>query len=227
MKQNSKHKLLKNFAAADEGATLVELAMVLPVLLLLVLGAAEYGRFGYHQVMAQQATEIAVRTAAVRPPACPGVPDKIDAVTGTGASPKFGTLCRAGSVCATPNFPNANFDGWSCTLAENNTTADEIWATVSPLLPNYLLRSDVWVYYGHNPDIGFLGGPYTPVITVELARDTDGNGTPDGVPFDFITPLGALASLTTGTGPDLGGNIILPSMSASLPAEDLGQGMGF
>jgi hypothetical protein len=71
--------------------------------------------------------------------------------------------------------------------------------------------------YTFDPNLGFLGGPYTPIVTVDLV-DFD---------FQFITPLGALANLATGgTDSEIPNAITFPNMSASLPAEDLDQGVG-
>jgi Flp pilus assembly protein TadG len=207
------HKSLKRFAADTDGATLTELVIVLPTLLLLVLGVVEFGRLGHSEAMAQKATELAARTASVRPAVCEDVPETFEPVTVTsGTPPRFGTLCRVGNVCATPDVPER-----TCTLAENNATADEIWQTIAPLLPGTATRANVQLRYTHDDRMGFLGGPYTPIVTAELV----------GLEFQFITPLGALANLATaGGGSEIANSITFPNMSASLPGEDLGQGAG-
>ena len=236
MKKHTAHKLVSRFADDTQGATLVELAIVIPVLLLLVLGAIEYGRFGYHEIMAQKATDLAVRTAAVRPVICDGTPDTFQAIQNTTNPPKFGSLCRAGNACApvadavcnlaSPGTSLSQPFAWT-TAQDRANSAAEIWATIAPLLPNDATPADVWITYSQDTRLGFLGGPYSPVVTVELGRDIDGNGTPDAIPFRFITPLGALAQLATGNASQIGANVFFPSMSASMPAEDLGHGTGY
>ncbi len=239
MTQGFDHKGTKRFCQSEEGATLVELAIVIPVLLLLVLGAVEYGRFGYHEVAAQKATDLAARTAAVRPVICDGTPDTFQAVTNTANPPKFGTLCQAGSTCqavatvscnlGTPGNTTSQPFGWT-TGQDRADAAAEIWARIQPLLPNDAVPEDVWITYRQDARLGFLGGPYKPVITVELARaSVDANGQPQmsPIPYRFITPLGQLAQMATGNASQIGSNVFFPTMSASMPAEDLGQGMGF
>ena len=212
MKQILKYRL-KRFAQDQSGATLVELAIIIPTLLLLVMGIVEFGRFGYAEAMAQKATELATRTAAVRPPVCEGVPETFEPVTfTTGDPPRFGTLCRAGNVCDVPGTGE-----FTCTLAENNASADEIWQTISPLLLTGVNRGNIQMRYTHDDRLGFLGGPYTPIVTAELVN----------LQFQFITPLGLLANLATfGNDSEIANSITFPNMSASMPGEDLGQGPG-
>ena len=66
--------------------------------------------------------------------------------------------------------------------------------------------------YAYDPDLGFLGGPYVPLVTVEV----------EGLTFEFISYLGALFTVTAGDNPDWSANgIAFPSLSVSMPAEDL------
>lgn len=213
---------MKRFIGDSEGATIVELAIIIPVLLLLVLGIFEFGRLGYQETVGHKATDLAARTAAVRPSACDGVSGQFDLPEvynpPQNSAPRFGTLCRVptngGATCA----PVAT---QSCSLqqgiAANNQTAQEIWRTISPLLPGAATPANVEISYTFDGQLGFLGGPYTPIITAEIVD----------LRFQFVTPLGALAALAGGTGnSQIANSIPFPSMSASLPAEDLGQGLG-
>jgi hypothetical protein len=69
--------------------------------------------------------------------------------------------------------------------------------------------------YTYDARLGFLGGPYVPVVTVEM----------EDVTFDFVTPLAGLAALASATGTSaIGSTVTMPSMSVSLPGEDLAQG---
>lgn len=220
MKQTFEHKF-NALCHDEEGATLTELAIVIPTLLLLVMGATEFGRFGYNEVLAQKATDVAVRTAAVRPAVCAGVPEAY--APGTAASPRFGTLCRAdtaGAICADvpqSTMPTCSLASPDATSTDAQNSANEIWATIAPMLPRDATPANVRITYTHDANIGFLGGPYTPIITVELVD----------IPFQTVTPLGALAAIATaGAGGGVSDTFTFPTMTASLPAEDLGQGLG-
>lgn len=196
--------------ADDSGTTLVEFAIVLPIFLLLFLGTIDFGRFGAEYMMAQKAMQLAARTAAVRPAACAGVPTvNLRGATPAGTTPpRFGTVCSAAAtVCVNPGTI-------SCAGNVSNPTVAEIWGAVSPILPNGATPANLLFRYDYDPDLGFLGGPYVPIVTVEIQN----------LNFQFATPLGALA-LVAGSGPtSLGAAIPFPPMSNSLPAEDLAQG---
>ncbi len=200
----------RRFAAEAAGATLVEFSLVLGVFLLLVFGLIDFGRMGYTHVMAEKATQMAVRIAAVRPPACPGVPARHDpGPAAEGASPPdFGTMCRAGAgVCASVSV--------TCTGSAENATAVEIFNRVAALLPPGAGVANLRYSYSFDPDLGFLGGPFTPVVTVELVD----------MRFDFVSPLGALAVFAGAAGAEgLDDGFELRAMSVSLPAEDLAHG---
>ena len=62
------------FRRDEGGAALVEMGIIMPLFLLLAFGLIDFGRLGFAYVMAQKATEQAVRAAVVRTPACAGVP---------------------------------------------------------------------------------------------------------------------------------------------------------
>ena len=211
MKQILKNRI-HTFAREQNGSTLVEFAIVIPLLLLFVMGVFEFGRLGYSQAMAQKATELAARIATVRPAICPDVPTVFSPAPTNGTEPpRFGTLCRGGGVCAIPDDAEI-----SCTLDTANATSDEVWTTIVSLLPAGTERRNVEIRYSHDDRLGFLGGPYTPIVTAELV----------GLTHQFVTPLGLLAELASGNESEIRNSINFPNMSASLPAEDLGQGTG-
>ncbi|MEX5729749.1 hypothetical protein Ga0609869_003102 [Rhodovulum iodosum] len=192
------------------GTTLVEFAIVLSLFLLLFLGLIDFGRMSFNWVMAQKATQMAARIATVRPPVCGGLPEfhsRGTVPTGTTA-PGYGTFCRTASwVCADPGT-------FSCPGASTNATAQEIWDRVAPLLPNTATVANLQFTYDFDSQLGFLGGPYTPMVTVELQN----------MQFDFVSPLGGLAQLAGAGSSSLGSPISMPSFSASLPGEDLAAG---
>ena len=196
------------FRACEDGTTLTELAVALALFLLLLLGLLDFGRLAFHHVTAEKAMQIAARVAAVRPAACTGVPQIH--VRGDAAPPaRFGTSCGAGTgICAAAAEA-------SCLGAATNATAAEIWGLVGSGLPHGTTIANLRFRYASDPNLGFLGGPYTPVVTVEL----------EDVTFQFVSPLGTLVGLTGATPPNgLGGTIDFPAMSVSLPAEDLALG---
>ena len=211
------HTTLKRFGSDTDGATLTELAIVLPTLLLLVLGAVEFGRLGYSETLAQKATDIAARTAAVRPAVCVGVPAEFGPIEDTSLTPpRFGTMCRVTGVCA-PVLERKCWlsDDLSADTELMTEVKTEIWQTIAPLLPRDAAPGNVQIRYTFDERLGFLGGPYTPIVTAELVD----------LRFKFVTPLGVLASLvSTGGDTEIPNSITFPNMSASLPAEDLGHG---
>ncbi len=204
---------LRRFKRDTSGTTLVEMAIVMPLLLLLIFGVLEYGRLFWITSITQKATAVAVRLAAVRPPVCPDVPDVISAVSVSpgGTAPKFGTICRTGGVCA-------NLGEQVCALNLGTVTGQEIWTRVAALMPPGSTAANIRLRYSFDGRIGFIGGPYSPVVTVELIN----------LEFQFISPLGQLAALAASDATLAASHtnsIILPSMSASLPGEDLASGV--
>lgn len=199
---------VQRFWADEEGASLVEFALVITLFLFLLLAIIDFGRIGHAWVGANKATQLAARLAAVRPPACPGVP--LLNVRGTAASPPaFGALCRSGAnVCRPVVTP-------PCTGSAANATAQEIFAAVRPLVPAGTTIGQMQYSYAFDPNLGFLGGPYVPMVTVEFT----------GVNFTFISQLGAFVTALTGQNSTLGTPLSLPGMSVSLPGEDLALGM--
>lgn len=206
---------LRRFAADQRGTTLVELAFILPLFLLLFFAMIDFGRLSFHWVSAEKASAIAARIAAVRVPACPGVPEVYD--RGTYTSGRFGSNCRdTPGICTVPLEV-------VCAGNPENPTAAEIWTRIEPLLPNDATIENLRFRYSPDADtsdtvtdqIGFLGGPYVPIVTVELT----------GLAFRFATPLSGLADLATGvTGSTISNEIPMPTMSVSIPGEDLALG---
>lgn len=200
------------FVQDETGATLVEFAIVLSIFLLLFFGLIDFGRLGFHYVNAEKAMQVAARVAAVRPPACPNVPliNVRGTVSGGTLPPDFGTSCRAGAnICL-------NIGTITCPGGEAiSDTDDEVWLLVSGALPNDATIQNLKFSYTYDNNLGFLGGPYVPIVTVELQN----------LDFKFVSPLGALVGLAGAVAdPTLGADIPFPPMSVSLPAEDLALG---
>lgn len=200
---------LARFHAETTGTVLVELAIVLPIFLLLLLGLIDFGRMGGEIVMADKAMQRAARIAAVRPAVCAGVPLVNARGSGATATTHYGTGCAAGAnFCANPGVI-------SCTGSAANGTAAEIWAAISPLMPSHATVGNLRFSYAYDANLGFLGGPYVPVVTVEIQN----------LNFQFATPLSALAALvgvTDSAAP--GATLPFPKTSTTLPGEDLAAG---
>lgn len=204
-------RALSRFRGDSHGGVLVEFGIVISLFFLLMFVALDFGRFAYGRVMAQKAADIAVRIAVVRSPACAGLPETNlrGPVPNNTIPPRFGTSCNAatGTCAAVATL--------TCTGDASNPTAWEIWNRIDDLLPVDATIDNLVVSYSFDSDLGFLGGPYTPMVTVDL-------NLPD---FQFISPIGGLITATTGTptaGP--GPSAARGSFSVSLPAEDLNVG---
>ncbi|SLN73321.1 TadE-like protein [Roseovarius albus] len=201
---------LQKFRRDEEGTTLVELAVVVPIFLLVFFGLIDFGRMAFHYVTVEKAVQVAARIAVVRPAACAGVPNFIERGTTTVTPPpKFGTSCNSGSnICA-------NLGVIECNGSAVNPTANEIWTIVRGAFPNDATIANLSFSYASDSDLGFLGGPYTPMVTVEIQN----------LDFEFVSPLGSLVGLAGGTAPNgLGATVDFPELSASMPAEDLAHG---
>jgi Flp pilus assembly protein TadG len=209
---------VNTFRRAQDGTTLVEFAIVLPIFLLLLFALIDFGRMGYEYVLAQKAMQKAARIAVVRPSACDGLAgitalpttnDSVSPLPVGVTAPKYGTNCSvSANVCKVVATQ-------TCSGNASNATAQEIWTAVSPLLPPNATIARLSFTYAFNSDLGFLGGPYEPMVTVKL----------QGMNFAFVSPLGALATLASGVNSNLPSTLPFPAMSVSLPAEDLALGV--
>lgn len=202
---------LRGFSRGQSGGVLVEFAMVIPLFLLLFFGLIDFARIGFSYVMANKATERAVRIAVVRGSACGplAVANQRGDVNSQTENVGFGQSCSTASgLC----FP---VETVTCTGSAANDTATEIWAEIAAMMPNNATIENLQFSYTFDDQLGYLGGPYTPVVSVDVVDLT----------FEFVSPLGALAVLAGSAGSaNLGEDLVFPSMSASLPAEDLQQG---
>ena len=217
------------FTQNERGTTLVEFAIAMSLFLLIFFAVLDFGRLAYNWVMAEKAMQTAARIAAVRPAVCSGVPELNVRADAFDATLPSGTLCRAqpGICLAVAPAP--------CTLAEANggsseavATASEIWTTVRPFLPDNATNANVLLRYDYSESLGFLGGPYTPLITAELVGSAGQDGGFGDFRFTFVTPLSALAAAAgasdTSDVPTEGASIPFPAVSATIPAEDLNLG---
>lgn len=207
---------------SERGAALVEYAVTMALFFLLFFAIIDFGRLLYNWVMTEKATQMAVRIAAVRPAVCLGVPDTNLRGSGSTTEDRFGTGCDArDNMCAGESVtvaPCALPDTITCPAASTAGTGGEIWCRIRDLLPPNSKPSNLRFAYSFDRDMNFLGGPYVPVVTVEVT----------GLTFEFVSPLLGLGNLAAGrdtSGPTTYGNIPFPSMSVSLPGEDLALGV--
>lgn len=199
---------LRRFASDEVGSSMVEFALIVSLFFLLMFGLIDFGRIAHANVMAEKATETAVRMAVVRRPACEGV----EAVNGRGIIGAVsldlpnGTPCSARVGLCVPAQPV------SCDGDLSNPTVAAVWARVADLLPAGTAPQSLRFSYTFEPELNRVAAPYNPVVSVEL-RD---------VSLDFIFPLAALAS-ASGAQPSegLGAPYQMGAKSASLPAETI------
>ncbi len=227
-------KAFSAFGRREDGASLVEYAIVISLFLLVFFAILDFGRLGFNWVMTEKAMQRAVRIAVVRPPVCAGVPETQDRAS---SSVKFGSLCRAGG-CLAPSpavrqcvLSATDITPAQCATAGGNT-AKEIWCILQPILPSNATPRSIRLTYSYDPNLGFAGGPYVPMVEVGVVTNAD-TGIANSVQlcFDFITPIPGLAALVGGAAnineavcPNALTSIPFPDMSVSMPGEDLNQG---
>lgn len=207
--------LLRRLRRDDRGTTLVEFAMVLALFLLMFFALLDFGRLAYNWVMAEKAMQMAARMAAVRPAVCTGVPERNLAAAGSTAL--YGTKCRDPlAICAGELVTTAPSCAGSTANATANATANHIFTTVAPLLPANATAANIRYTYSYDRDMNFLGGPYVPVVTVELQN----------LQWNMFSPLLGLARLAGAPNRKPGDTYapVFPPMSVSLPGEDLALG---
>lgn len=192
-----------SFIRDRSGASAAEFALVLPLLLLLLFGIIDAGRFMWEYNQAEKATQMGVRYAAVTDPIPPGLATYSFAVDG-------GVI--AGDPVPNNLFDNAVCDNASCSCSSSsgafcsgvgyNGTAfaklvarmKDMYAPIGP--------GNVVVEY-RNVGLGYAGDPngpdVAPLITVRLR----------GLNFQPITSMIFRTTLA------------MPDFRASLTAEDL------
>lgn len=219
----------RRFRQSEAGTTMVEFAICIALFLLILFAVLDFGRLGYNWVMAEKAMQRAVRIAAVRPPICLGVPDYHARADTNDATFPSGTNCRqVPGLCFAAGPIQCTLAGADGANPEALGTAAEIWGTVSPLLPDHATNANVLIRYEYDPQLGFLGGPFVPMITAELVGASNGLGGYGDFLFTFMTPLSALAgsanAANTAGIPTDGSTLPFPDVSVSLPAEDMNLG---
>lgn len=210
---------------------MVEFAICVALFLLILFAVLDFGRLGFNWVMTEKAMQRAVRIAAVRPPVCANVPFYHRRSSTDTSTFDPGARCSS-SATLCENFETQCLlsDAVAGTAAAN--TADEIWANIAALVPNGAARQNILIEYRQDNNLGFLGGPFTPNVTVGLV----GAAADQPYYFEFITPLSALAATagaSNGTDAEMFPEtasacanpcIPFPAISVNLPAEDMNVG---
>jgi Flp pilus assembly protein TadG len=188
-------RLILLLLRSDRAASAVEFAMVLPLLLLLIFGIIDIGRYMWTINQAEKATQMGVRYAVVSDPVANVI--NTDFVS-------FGIA--GGDPVPTATFDNAVCTNTSCTVvgaggidtSRNATAFTQIVTWMQKFLP-VIQPSNVKVTY-QNVGLGYSGDPINPNVaaltTVELT----------GLTFQPLLLFG--------------GSINLPPIKASLTLED-------
>lgn len=140
------------------GATAVEMALVLPLVLLLTFGTIEVALFMYHSNAAQKAAELGARWATVNAPISTNL--KLDIADTTWWSVgSFGESCHTVTGGCQPNTG----DVYKCKSGSADCTMTGILTVMQRAYPD-LQAADILVQYAaYNPAtehvLGFVGRP--------------------------------------------------------------------
>lgn len=184
----------------DDGAAVIEYALIAPLLIMLTFGIAEFSLIFWQWNAAEKATHLGARLTATRGPVLTGVPD-----CGVATDLVLGTNCRA--------VPGA--DSWSqicfANVPSDKCNGDrmtEIVTEMAAIFPRIQLENVVFEFRGVG--LGFVGrGSTVPAISVSLQNLT----------YDYV----ALIAFTGAA------SINMPAFRATIIGEDLnsnGSGSG-
>ncbi|KAA3448775.1 pilus assembly protein [Mesorhizobium sp. SARCC-RB16n] len=200
----------RKFCADQSGATMVEMAVAMPLLLTLLLGFVDFGYLFYQWNAGNKAVQTGARLAQVSTPIAIGLPSE-------GKTPAnsldVGNAVPAGTydyVCtaSTAGVACCSIGGGTCQPANaDQTSFDAIYngsggrAGMVSLLPT-LQKSEVRIEYAAS-GLGYWTRPSGPVPTVTVSITNH--------PFQFFF-LGGLLGF---------GNITMPSMLSTVTGEDM------
>jgi hypothetical protein len=194
--------ILVRISRDQSGSSAAEFALVLPLLLLLLFGIIDGGRWIWTYNQAEKATQMGARMAIVTDMVSPGLSSSYVGVGGLTQgdvipASAFGkiTCISTGCTCTTAPCP---------TLGTENTTAfNAVVTRMKYFLPS-LEAANVTVEYSSS-GLGYAGSPVlpdlSPMVTVKI-------GTPTALQFRPLTIL-AITSVN------------MPAFTTTLSAEDL------
>jgi len=193
-------KSLRRLALNRCGASAVEFALVLPLLLIFIFGIIDTGRFMWEYNEAEKATQMGVRYAVVTNPVPSGLSSYSFSISDGVAQ---------GTAVPTANFSSATCTSSSCSCAGgafcssvgyDGTAFNDIVTRMAMMYPA-ITANNVQVVY-QNVGLGFAGNPDGPdvstLVTVKL----------NGLNFQPITCLVFACSIP------------MPDFSAALTLED-------
>jgi hypothetical protein len=194
--------IVRKIARDQIGSTAAEFALVLPLLLLLLFGIIDAGRWIWTYNQAEKATQMGARMAIVTDMISPGVGTSYVGVGGLTQgdvipASAFGkiTCTSTGCSCTTAPCP---------TLGTENTAAfNTVVTRMKYFLPS-LTAANVTIEYSSS-GLGYAGSPIlpdlSPLVTIKI-------GTPTALQFRPLTIL-AITSVN------------MPPFTTTLSAEDL------
>jgi len=193
----------RRFLNNQSGASAAEFGLVVPLLILLLLGVIDAGRFMWEWNRAEKATQVGARFAVVTAPVLNGLDDSYS-FSVSGGIPQ-------GSAVPTTSFDTATCDNATCSCAPNggfcsavswNSAAFSAIQSRMALFYPQIKAANVQITY-KNVGLGFAGDPngsdISPLVTVKLRSMT-------------FKPISCLV---------FGCSIAMPDFSTSLTAEDL------
>lgn len=199
---------IRRLAADQSGATAAEFGLVLPLLLLLLFGIIDAGRWMWTYNQAEKATQMGARFAVVADPVTPGLDSSYLGVSGL----TQGDLIPAsafGTVTCTGSGSGATISA-TCTCTTSpcpsgvTTTAPTAFANIVTRMQLFLpllTASNVTIEYSSS-GLGYAGSPVlpdlSPLVTVKITDMT-------------FRPLTLLAMAP----------VPMPSFTTTLSAEDL------
>lgn len=202
--------MLKRFAAAENGAAMVEMTIVMTLLLALTLGFVDFGYAFYQWNAANKAVQVGARLASISDPVATSLATAAPSTTpgapvAAGAYGPFVCTSAGGGTC--PGYNAANFSRIfrGDTAVTTNDACPAPTGSQRPGMCHFfpfLKRENVVVTYAAT-GLGFqtrLSGP-VPTITVSL-RDVNFR-------FFFLSGLMGFTSIT------------MPTMLSTVTGEDL------
>lgn len=150
--------MLRRMVRDTAGAAMVEMALVLPIILLLTMGSVEVGLYLFQTNAASKATQLGARWAAVHAPVSAALRAHQNS-TAWWANGTLGKNCmdpKLGIVCqGTPN--NATI---TCTTGSADCAMGDLLAVMQRAFPE-LTASDIKIAYVPftTGSIGFVGRP--------------------------------------------------------------------
>jgi Flp pilus assembly pilin Flp len=194
------------FADDQDGATMVEMTLVISILLVVVLGFVDFGNALYQWNQAAKAVQVGARLAAVSTPPADGLKAAVDTlnedVIPGDPSESFSVECDGGtSECSSDELGDLTFDDTNFSRIIDGGSGDRRVPGMRDIFPR-IDPENVVVRYDYS-GLGYAsrpGGPI-PTITVRL----------QGLTFEFFF-LGDLLSFT---------QLQIPAMTGTVTGEDL------